>query len=354
VYRARKSNDTTPDEPAVVLFTSGSSGTPKGVVLSHRNLQTNRNQLTSRIDFNRQDRMFNCLPVFHAFGLTGGTLAPILAGVPVFMYPTPLHFGVIPELVYQTNSTILFGTNTFLAGYVRKAHPYDFFSVRYVFAGAEKLKTFTRDSWMERFGVRIFEGYGATETAPALTLNTPMFNKAGTVGQFLPAIEWRTEAVPGVESGGRLFVRGGNIMLGYYMNDRPGELQPPPEGWYDTGDIVAVDNEGFVSILGRAKRFAKIAGEMVSLTAVEELASAVWPDHLHAAVTRTHEQKGEEIVLVSENPNAARPEILSGARERGFPELAVPRMIVHKKKLPVLGSGKPDYVTLEADVRAES
>ncbi|MGH8020222.1 MAG: acyl-[ACP]--phospholipid O-acyltransferase [Opitutaceae bacterium] len=339
------------DRPSLILFTSGSSGAPKAVVLSHRNLQHNRHQLAARIDFNRRDRFFNCLPIFHAFGLTGGTIVPLLSGVPVFMYPTPLHFGVIPELIYQTNATILFGTNTFLAGYARRAHPYDFFSVRYVFAGAEKLKESTRKTWADRFGVRIFEGYGATETAPALTMNTPMFNKSGTVGRFLPGIEWKLEEVPGIERGGRLHVRGGNIMLGYFLTDEPGRLQPPEDGWYDTGDIVEVDDEGFVTILGRAKRFAKVGGEMVSLTVVEDIASAAWPGALHAAVVRAHPQKGEEIVLVTEHPDPSRGELLAAARERGAPELAVPRTLVFKKKLPVLGSGKPDYVALEKEIR---
>jgi len=335
------------DSPAVILFTSGSSGAPKAVVLSHRNLLTNVFQLRSRIDMTRQDRVFNCLPMFHSFGLTGGTLTPLLGGIPIFLYPSPLHYGIIPELVYQTDSTILFGTNTFLNGYSKKAHPYDFHSVRYVFAGAEKVKESTKKVWADVFGVRIFEGYGSTECSPAISINTPMFNEPSSVGRFLPGIEYKVESIPGISEGGKLWVRGANIMLGYYLPEAPGKLVPPPEGWYDTGDIVEVSSGGFIKILGRMKRFAKVAGEMVSLTAVEELAAAAWPGTMSAAFSIPNERKGEEIWLVTEMPAPKREALLAQATKAGLTELVVPKVIV-EGKIPVLGSGKPDYISLQA------
>lgn len=335
------------DEAAVVLFTSGSEGSPKGVVLSHANLDANRHQLSACIDFNPSDRVFNALPIFHSFGLTGGTLLPLLSGVRTFMYPSPLHYRIVPELVYDTNATIMFGTDTFLTGYARSAHPYDFYSLRYVFAGAEKVKDETRRVWADRFGVRIFEGYGATETAPALSTNTPMHYRAGTVGRLLPGIEHRLVEVPGIDEGGRLEVKGPNVMLGYFKADNPGLLQPPEGGWYDTGDIVSFDADGFITIQGRAKRFAKIAGEMVSLTAVEGYAAAAWPDNAHAVVAIPDDRKGEQLILVTDRADATREALMSQIKTSGGPELACPRDIVVVEEVPMLGSGKTDYPAVQ-------
>lgn len=337
-----------PSSPAVVLFTSGSEGEPKGVVLSHINLMTNIVQLSSRVDFNRQDIVFNCLPMFHSFGLTGGTLLPILSGIRTFLYPSPMHYRIVPEMIYSTNATIMFGTDTFLRGYARMADPYDFFRMRYIFAGAEKVKDETRSLYLDKFGVQILEGYGATETAPALTLNSAMHKKNGTVGRFLPGIIYRLEAVPGVTEGGRLYVRGPNVMLGYYKADQPGVLQPPGDGWHDTGDIVNVDEDGFVHILGRAKRFSKIAGEMVSLAQVEAMADTVWPERQHAVIALPDPRKGEQLVLLTTQEGASRELLSTYASANGISALLVPATIVWTEKMPVLGSGKIDYQGVKA------
>lgn len=351
---ARRLAPADPDAPAVILFTSGSEGTPKGVVLSHRNILANCAQLAARIDFGPADLVFNALPVFHSFGLTGGLMLPLVSGIRIYLYPSPLHYRIIPELVYGTNATALYGTDTFLSGYARTAHAYDFRSLRYVVAGAEPVKAETRRVWSERFGLRILEGYGITEAAPVVALNTPMFNRPGTVGRLLPAIEHRLEAVDGVEEGGRLHIRGPNIMLGYVRAEAPGVLEPPPEGWHDTGDIVAIDAEGFVAIKGRAKRFAKVAGEMVSLGAVEAVVAEIAPGVAQAAVAVPDPRKGERIVLVSTAAGLTRAALLEGFRARHASELSVPAEIVVVDKLPVLGSGKTDYVTLCREMRARA
>lgn len=334
------------DAPAVILFTSGSEGAPKGVALSHVNLQANRFQVSSLIDFGPTDIVFNALPIFHSFGLTGGTLLPILSGIKTFLYPSPLHYRAIPELVYDTNATLLFGTDTFLAGYARHANPYDFYSLRYVFAGAEKLRESTRRTWSENFGVRIFEGYGATETAPILSINTPMHNRAGSVGRMLPGIRYQLEKVPDIKNGGKLQVFGPNVMKGYYLLSSPGQVTPPFNGWYDTGDIVEIDDEGYLFIKGRAKRFAKIGGEMVSLTAVEEYVNQLWPDYAHAVVQIPDAKKGEQLVLVTAYPSANRNDLIAYAQEQGMGELNIPKTILVTEAIPVLGTGKTDYVTL--------
>jgi acyl-[acyl-carrier-protein]-phospholipid O-acyltransferase/long-chain-fatty-acid--[acyl-carrier-protein] ligase len=335
------------DSPAAVLFTSGSEGMPKGVVLSHRNILANCAQIGSVVDFSPSDRVLNALPIFHSFGLTGAALLPLFAGVRTFHYPSPLHYRVVPELMYGTDATIAFGTDTFLSGWARYAHPYDFRTMRYIFAGGEALREETRHLYADRFGVRILQGYGVTETGPVLALNTPMFSKAGSVGRLLPGIEWRLAPVEGVDAGGRLQVRGPNVMLGYVRAEAPGEIEPPDNGWYDTGDIVDCDEQRFITIRGRAKRFAKIGGEMVSMAAAEALAAKLWPNGAHAVVSVPDARKGEALVLVTTEQNADVKTLLAYAREKSVTELMVPRVVEKIDKMPLLGTGKIDIPALQ-------
>jgi len=336
-------------DTALVLFTSGSEGVPKGVELTHTNVIANVHQLLAVFDVTQADRLFNALPLFHSFGIIG-TFLPMIRGCYVFLYPSPLHYRVIPTLIYNLDCTIFFGTNTFLNGYARKANPFDFRSLRLLIAAAEKLQEVTANAWARQYGVRVLEGYGATECSPCITANTALNPAFGTAGRFMPGMEYKFEPVEGVADGGRLWVRGPNVMRGY-LNKEANEKFLAGNGWYDTGDIASVDEDGYLRILGRLKRFAKVSGEMVSLTAAEEALAGAFPQYglrfQVAVLARPDADRGEILVAVANDNRLTMEQLRAAIKAKGLSNLYVPREIKYTRDIPKLGTGKVDHRQLQ-------
>jgi acyl-[acyl-carrier-protein]-phospholipid O-acyltransferase/long-chain-fatty-acid--[acyl-carrier-protein] ligase len=271
---------------------------------------------------------------------------PLYLGIQTVLHPTPRQPREITRRIREHRATILLATDTFMSQYIRAAADGDLSSLRLAVCGAERLRDETRQLIKRKYNVELLEGYGVTEAAPVISANQPGANRAGTVGHLVPHLECRIEPIEGIREGGRLFVKGPNVMLGYLRPEQPGEIVRPADGWHDTGDVVSMDEDGYLAIRGRLKRFAKIAGETVSLTVVENCASALWPEHAHAAIAIAEGRKGEAIVLVTTNPEAERSDLLVWVRNHGVPELAVPKRVIYVTDIPVLGTGKTDYVSV--------
>ena len=339
--------------PAVILFTSGTEGQPKGVALSHANVLANVKQVCAHEALYPHDVLFNPLPTFHCFGLVAGVLCPLLLGIKAVLHPTPLRPHEIVRRVKETASTILLSTDTFMSQYARVSESGDLKSLRLAVCGAERVRDETRRLLRKKHAIDLIEGYGLTETSPFAAANQPGDNRPGTVGHLMPGMQARLEPVEGIPNAGRLFLKGPNVMLGYIKPENPGVIVPVEGGWHDTGDVVSIDEEGFISIKGRLKRFANVGGETVSLALVENCASSLWPDHSHAAIAVSDQRKGEHIVLLTTNPEARRIDLVGWAQNHGVAEIALPRRIVHIDNIPVLGNGKTDYVKAEKIILAE-
>ena len=336
-----------PDAPGVILFTSGTEGRPKGVVLSHANLLANIEQIEEHVQLNPDDIFFNPLPTFHCYGLTAGTLWPLIHGHAVVLHPSPLQTKTIARRIAKSGATVLFATDTFLQQYMRASKDGGIKCLRIAVCGAERVRDETRKIAEEKFTMEVLEGYGVTEGAPVLAANQPGDIRSGSIGKMLPGIETRIEPVDGLEDGaGCLWVRGPNIMSGYISPETPGQIIPLKDGWHNTGDVVSVDAGGYYVIRGRIKRFAKIGGEMVSLTVVENCAAALWPDHMHAAAIVPDPKRGEQIVLITDNPDANRGDLMRWAQNHGVAEISVPKKVVSVESVPMLGTGKLDYVSV--------
>lgn len=341
-----------PKSEAAVLFTSGSEGKPKGVSLSHNAFLANIYQIQSVINITNEDKMLNALPLFHSFGLNVGGFLPILSGAKLFLYVSPLHYKIVPEVSYDANCTILIATNTFLGNYAKKANAYDFNRLRVAICGAEKLSQSVKQLWVDKFGLRIFEGYGTTETAPIISVNTPLAYKSGSVGRILPGIEAKLEKIDGISNGGVLHVKGENVMNGYLKDANPGVIEEQNE-WYETGDIAQIDEDGFLYIKGRLKRFAKIAGEMVALEESEKLAFIASPNFIHAIICIKDEKKGEALVLFTTDENLSRSKLIKNAKTNGISELCIPKKVIYTKEIPLLSTGKTDYVSLKENYKEQ-
>ena len=331
------------DDVAAVLFTSGTTGTPKGVALSHANLIANIAQCRAHVPFKPEWAFFNALPVFHAFGLTGGALLPILGGMRAVLYPSPLDRKRIPQRIAETGANVLVSTDTFARHYARAAAKGALSGLRYVVLGGEKVNAATRDLLAEKSPALVLEGYGASECGPVVAFNQPGADRPGSVGRLLPGMEARLDPVEGIAAGLRLSVRGPNVMLGYLDPEAPGRIAPCGEGWFDTGDLAERDEDGFITITGRVKRFAKVGAEMVSLNAVEERAAAIWPDARHAAVALARADKGETIVLLTDAHSAERSVFARWASVHDAPGREIPDRILVVRRVPLLPTGKPDY-----------
>ncbi|HTZ34182.1 MAG TPA: acyl-[ACP]--phospholipid O-acyltransferase [Methylomirabilota bacterium] len=347
------------DDTATIIFSSGSTGDPKGVVLSHFNLASNVEQLEQVFHIHEGDRILGILPFFHSFGFTGTICLPPLVGIGVVFHPSPLDAKAIAELVAKYSVTFLLSTPTFLNTYTRRCAPESFGSLRIVMAGAEKLPERIAQSFEDHFGIRPLEGYGCTECSPVVAVNTYDFRaayfrqvgaKRGTIGHPLPGIGVRiidpdtNEALP-VDKPGLLLVRGPNVMVGY-LNRPEKTAEVLIDGWYNTGDIATVDEDGFLRITDRLSRFSKIGGEMVPHIKVEErLHDLLQADgHVLAVTAVPDEKKGEKLVVIHTLNDDKLRDVLEKLAKSDLPALWKPRpdQFVFVEKLPYLGTGKLD------------
>ena len=332
------------NSPAVILFTSALKGKSKAVILTHRNIQVQMAQLSSVMDFGILDSFFNAIPIFSSLGLIAGTLLPLLRGIKVFLYHSPLHYKMVSELVYDTNSTVLLGTDTFLNGYAKNAHPYNFYAIRYVIAGIEKLKEETIKIWEDNFGKRIFEAYGTTETSSTISINTPMYFKEYSVGKFLPSIECKLESTTVFVGASHLLVKGPNI-ANWYIEKKQLVSTKVDGLWFDTGDIVEIDDDKFIFIKGKSKRFTKVDGESVSLTELEFNISNIWKDSKHTLLSILVDGK-KEIVLFTTNQSATLQQLEKKVQEQKIENFVLPNRIIIVERIPIIGTGATDYVKL--------
>jgi acyl-[acyl-carrier-protein]-phospholipid O-acyltransferase/long-chain-fatty-acid--[acyl-carrier-protein] ligase len=342
------------DDDVVILFTSGSEKEPKAVQLTHKNLGSNIKDLVTAAKFTSEDSVMSILPLFHIFGYNGNFWLPLTVGATCVSYANPLDYGKIPTFIKEDKVTVLAGTPLFLAGYLRRSEPGDFESLRLVILGADKATEQLMRGYKEKHNIEIMEGYGCTETSPAVSFNIPGFNKPGSIGRPMPSVQVKiTDIDSGEELGpgkeGKILVKGDLVMKGYFDDLEETSLRIR-DGWYETGDMGLMDEDGYLWHKGRLKRFVKIGGEMVSLVRTEiELERLLPEDTVCCVVEVPDSLKGARIVaaVTQEVDRKKIVKQLSGK----LPPIAIPKDFVLFPELPKMGSGKVDFRTITDMVR---
>jgi acyl-[acyl-carrier-protein]-phospholipid O-acyltransferase/long-chain-fatty-acid--[acyl-carrier-protein] ligase len=353
----RHTREQKPDDLATVIFSSGSTGVPKGIMLSHHNIISNIEGIQQVIQFKPEDRIMGVLPLFHSFGYTGTLWLPLLAGFGAVFHPNPTDAKTIGETVKKYQATLLISTPTFYAGYMRRCSAEEFASLHYVIAGAEKLREPIARGYKEKYGIQILEGYGCTELAPVVSVNIPdvmhqgekqIGNKPGTVGHPIPGVAVK---VIDPDSGkplpwgtaGMLLAKGGNLMLGY-LGQPELTAEVIRDGWYITGDIASIDEDGFIRITDRLSRFSKIGGEMVPHMRIEEVINEVLGGASCAVTAIADPQRGEKLVAFYAANGISPQELWDKLNRSDLPKLWIPkRENLHPiDTIPLLGSGKAD------------
>ncbi len=342
------------DDNLVILFTSGSEKEPKGVQLTHRNMGSNIKDLVEVFKLTEDDRFMSVLPLFHVFGHNANFWLPLIVGMTNVTVANPLEYKKIPQLIREHRATLIAGTPIFFAGYLRESKPGDFATCRLMLAGADKTPVWLRDGYKEKHNVDLLEAYGATETSPGVTVNTPYDNRPGSIGRPLPSVQVRIvdinsgQEVPTGEEG-KILVKGDLVMKGYFDDIEETSLRIK-DGWYDTGDMGMFDKDGYLWHLGRLKRFVKIGGEMVSLVRTESILEKMVPDGVSCCVVEVPDSlKGARIVAAVTSPINEREVLKKMGKE--LPTMALPKEFVVLPDMPKMGSGKVDFRTITNLVR---
>lgn len=344
------------DDTAVILFTSGSEKDPKAVQLTHKNILSNINSVSPIFNF-RSDDVFMCtLPFFHVFGLTVNLWLPLFHGMTLLTYANPLDFKKVCSIVRDHKATFLVGTPSFFWGYLRKSEQGDFDSLRIALTGADKCPDALREGFKNKHNIIVYEGYGATECSPVISTNTPKFNRPGSVGKPIPGVEVRIENYEtgeecGLGEDGRILVKGDSVMKGYF-NDFEQTSLHIRRGWYDSGDMGNIDEDGYLWHVGRLKRFVKIGGEMVSLVKIEDVLEKFLPADSHCCVVEIPDSiKGARIVAVVTTPLDEKATLKE--LKKHLPSIALPKIFLVWESLPKMGSGKIDFRTISEMARQQ-